>query len=99
MKRSILAARTEIAINRLAAATARLGGAFVRPQVRGDVAHQQLALLESLALALEQIGAADAPAPADSAEGVEKPEVSSVEVAESLAVGTRAVRKARKKGF
>jgi hypothetical protein len=99
MRRSILAARTEIAINRIAAETARLGGEFERPRIRGDVEHQQLAFLESLALALEKIGAADAPAPDDSTEGVETPEVESTDAADAPAVEAKTVKTTKKKGL
>ena len=55
MKRSILAARTELAIQRIATETLRLGGEFVAPSVKGDVEHQQLALLEAIASTLVSI--------------------------------------------
>ncbi len=97
MRRSILAARTEIAINRIAAETARLGGAFERPRIRGDVEHQQLALLESLALALEKIDATDVPAAVDSPEVDEKPGEEATEAADVPVVKT--VRTGKKKGL
>lgn len=55
MKRSILAARTDLAIKSIALETARLGGEFTDPRVRGDVEHQQLARLEAIASALVAI--------------------------------------------
>ncbi len=91
MRRSILAARTEIALDRIAAETARLGGEFEKPRIRGDVEHQQLALLEALALALEKIGAAD------EAEVVENLEAESADAVDAPAA--KAVKTARKKGL
>lgn len=52
MKGSILAARKADAVARIAAETKRLGGSFAPPAARGDVEHQQLALLEAIGEAL-----------------------------------------------
>lgn len=64
MKRSILAARTQTAIDQIAAETARLGGTLVVPSVRGDTEHRQVALLEAIAGSLASIaGSPSAQAP------------------------------------
>ncbi len=55
MRATILAARTETAIERVAAETARLGGEFVRPAVKGDAEHRQVILLEAIVEALSAI--------------------------------------------
>ena len=59
MRATILAARTETAMERIAAETARLGGTFVRPAVRGDAEHRQVILLEAI---VEGLGTSPSPA-------------------------------------
>ncbi len=84
MKRSILAARTEQAIKRIAVETARLGGEFVDPHVRGDVEHQQLARLEAIASALVAIDSSPAQ--------VERPHEELTAVPPSKSKATKATR-------
>lgn len=61
MKRSILAARTQAAIQKIAAETERLGGRLSAPSLRGDVEHRHMALLEAIGESLAGIGAAAKP--------------------------------------
>lgn len=97
MKRSILAARTEQAIHRIEAETARLGGEFAVPHVRGNVEHQQLALLEALALALEKIGGSTVPATAEPAE-TDRPSQEPAEAISGPVARPNPARKTRNKG-
>jgi len=55
MKYSVLAARRQIAMEQIVTETQRLGGSLLVPAARGDVEHQQLALLEAIAEALAAI--------------------------------------------
>lgn len=87
MKRSILAARTQAAIDRIGIETARLGGEFSPPGGRmPDAEHRQLALLEAFAAALTGIELPQAVEPTDS-------------VTESLPSEPKAGRTVRKKGL
>lgn len=71
MRATILAARTERAMERIAAETARLGGEFVRPVVKGDAEHRQVILLEAIAEALAAITSSSEEAGKQSAGPVE----------------------------